>query len=369
LAEEFTSQQFGATRLDFRIAATRGFIIKPTRPLAGVNPWIWYAPTFIGAGKEQFPKAPLYDWLFKNLLDNGYWIAGVDVGESYGNPEGRRQFTEFYEYIVSRFRLSAKPCLLGQSRGGLMLYNWAEENANRVGCIGGIFPVTNLESWPGLSDPKLQSAYHLSEAQLKADLANHNPIDRLEPLIHARIPMLSIHGDSDMSVPLLQNSFELTRRCNSQGGTAGLEIIRGKGHQEDPAYFESKQLLTFYVNFLRNAANSVSTTSSIATDKKSTECHWINQQWSPRPPCEICFERCTVPAGGHISKVKYSCKGAGCGWSYNPTGGYEALYALDAGGGGFTWARRWQSTDKIEDIYTITYDIPRGSAVSPPLTP
>jgi pimeloyl-ACP methyl ester carboxylesterase len=352
------------------VAGAKGFIIKPTHPLANMKPWIWYAPTFIGRypepplrGEEQFPKQPLYDWMFTNLLASGYWIAGVDVGESYGNREGRKTYTAFYEYVVATFGLSSEPCLLAQSRGGLMLYDWAEEHVSRIKCIGGIYPVTNLESWPGLSNPKLQAAYRMSEAELKAHLAEHNPIDRLAPLIHARIPILNIHGDKDQSVPLLQNTFELTRRYNLQGGTADFEIIRGKGHDEDPEYFESKRLLGFFLSFLKSSSpKTVPVTSPASLTKSnkqnSVDCVWINQKWPPRPGCEICFEKCSVPATARVSKITYSCTGKGCGWSYNPYGGYDALYALDPDGSGFTWARRWQSGDEIKDVYTITYELP-----------
>jgi len=244
-----------------------------------------------------------------------------------------------------------------------MLYNWAEENVSKVECIGGIFPVTNLESWPGLADPKLQAAYDMTENRLKEHLADHNPIDRLESLIKAKIPILSIHGDRDKSVPLLQNTFELTRRINKQGGTADFEIIRGKGHDENSEYFESKHLLAFFLSFLRSDDSKTLTMTSPASPNKpakqsTVDCLWSNQKWPPRPGCEICFEQCSAPAGAHISKVAYSCTGKGCGWSYNPYGGYDPLYALNPEGAGFTWARRWQSGDEIRDVYTITYELP-----------
>src|SRR5271157_2960136 len=162
----------------------------------------------------------------------------------------------------------------------------------------------------------------MSEAELKAHLAEQNPIDRLAPLIQARIPIFNIHGDRDKSVSLLQNTFELTRRYNIQGGTADFEIIRGKGHDEDPEYFQSKRLLGFFLGFLESGSTkAVSVTSPVLANKSdkqhSVDCVWTNHQWPPRPGCEICFEKCSAPAGAHISKVTYSCTGKGCGWSYN----------------------------------------------------
>jgi hypothetical protein len=76
-----------------------------------------------------------------------------------------------------------------------MLYNWAIDNPSSVACIAGIYPVCNLSSYPGLS--KASGAYGLNEEQLAAQLAEHNPIDRLEALSKAHIPIFHIHGDDD----------------------------------------------------------------------------------------------------------------------------------------------------------------------------
>ncbi|OHB77699.1 MAG: hypothetical protein A2W31_09085 [Planctomycetes bacterium RBG_16_64_10] len=47
------------------------------------------------------------------------------IGESYGNVEGRRVYSALYSELTSNHHLAPKACLLPQSRGGLMLYNWA----------------------------------------------------------------------------------------------------------------------------------------------------------------------------------------------------------------------------------------------------
>ena len=47
-------------------------------------PWVWYAPTLPGLpGAEE-------KWMFRQFLYAGIAVCGIDVGESYGNPEGRR---------------------------------------------------------------------------------------------------------------------------------------------------------------------------------------------------------------------------------------------------------------------------------------
>src|SRR2546423_315713 len=79
------STQYGARRHDFAVGENKGFVILPIKPAEdGTRPWIWYAPTFIG----NLPD-PSHEWMFTRLLSAGFAIAGVDVGESYGNPRGR----------------------------------------------------------------------------------------------------------------------------------------------------------------------------------------------------------------------------------------------------------------------------------------
>ena len=250
LKAQAESQEFGATRVDFAVSGGNGFVIKPNHPSAGpLKPWVWYAPTFVKATPQmgRYPNASL-DWLFTRLLDKGIWIAGVDVGESWGNARGRKAYTVFYKRVRKEYALSPHPCLLAQSRGGLMLYNWAVEHPRDVGCIAAIYPVTNLEGWPDLGGEKIQRAYGTNEAQLRKHLSKNNPIDRLAPLARARVPIFHIHGDADKVVPLEQNSLDFARRYNDLGGKAEVEIVHGKGHEEVPEFFQSERLLDFILD-------------------------------------------------------------------------------------------------------------------------
>ncbi len=238
------SRQFGLQREDFRVGPKQnaGFVILPSKPAAdGSKPWIWYAPTFVS------PRGSLPDeehaWIFKQLVARGFAVAGVDVGESFGNPAGRAAFTDFYRAVVKRYGLGPKACLLAQSRGGLMLYNWAAEHADCVQCIGGIYTVCDQSSWPGLA--KSCPAYGMTEAELAKHLAEHNPIDRLAPLARAKIPILHLHGDADTLVPLDRNSGELARRYRALGGAMELVVVKGKGHEVCPEFFENRRLVDF----------------------------------------------------------------------------------------------------------------------------
>jgi alpha-beta hydrolase superfamily lysophospholipase len=215
------------------------FFLPPLQPAAdGSRPWLWYAPVFTG----KYPNAASR-WLFDRLRGAGFAICGIDVGESYGSPAGRAIYTKLYETLTRERSLSSRPCLLGQSRGALMLYNWAVEHPRSVSRIGGIYPVCDLRSYPGLA--RAAGAYGMTEAQLQEHLREHNPIDRLAPLAAERVPLLHLHGDADKAVPLEANSGELIRRYRAFGGPAELVVVNGKGHEEVPEFFQSARLLEF----------------------------------------------------------------------------------------------------------------------------
>ena len=80
----------------------------------------------------------------------------------------------------------------------------------------------------------------MTAEQLKAELAEHNPIDRLAPLAQAQVPLFHIHGDSDTVVPLEENSAELMRRYRKLDGVITLKVIKGQGHDRWPGWFQNQ---------------------------------------------------------------------------------------------------------------------------------
>jgi pimeloyl-ACP methyl ester carboxylesterase len=239
--------QYGGTRENLRVEGRIGFVILDASvEVEGPRPWVWYAPTFIG----QNPGAE-NAWICERLVAKGYAIAGVDVGESYGSPYGTRIYGEFYDLAREQYGLAEKPALMAQSRGGLMLYNWAIENPTRVACVVGIYPVCDIRSYPGVE--RAYSAFRISERNFVNRLGEFNPIDRLEPLAKAGVPVLHIHGDSDTVVPLEENSRELATRYRSLGGDAEVIVVPGKGHEAVPEFFHRQELLDFLLEHTQPA--------------------------------------------------------------------------------------------------------------------
>lgn len=231
-----------AEREDFLLGDNHAFVIQADKPGAvdGRKPWVWYAPTFHKRlpGKQE-------QWMFDRLDRAGVAVAGVDVGESMGNPAGRARFQALYRHMVER-GYSRTPVLLARSRGGLMLYNWAVEHPGCVGGVAGVYPVCNLLSYPGLD--RAAKAYEMTPEQLKAELAEHNPVDRIAPLAKAKVPVLHLHGDADRVVPLEANTALLAERYEALGGPIEVEVIKGGGHDVKRHWFESEKLVRFMID-------------------------------------------------------------------------------------------------------------------------
>ncbi|MCA9124408.1 MAG: prolyl oligopeptidase family serine peptidase [Planctomycetaceae bacterium] len=235
------SEEFNWHR--FEVAGRPAFMILPEpeyrrEPM----PWVMYAPTF----DKTLPNEAHEGWMFRRWLTAGIAIAGVDIGESFGSPTGRATYNSLYEKLTTgNPPFQSRANLLARSRGGLMLYNWAADNPDKVKSIAGIYPVCDLRSYPGLA--RACAAYDLVENELAALLSQHNPVDRLAPLAKAKIPIFHIHGDTDQVVPLDANSGAVSTRYKELGGEMELVLARGQGHNMWSGFFECEALVNFVI--------------------------------------------------------------------------------------------------------------------------
>jgi dipeptidyl aminopeptidase/acylaminoacyl peptidase len=225
----------GGRLLRQRVDGRPAFILEPEHPAAG-RPWVFYAPSFEGV----YPK-PRQAWIFSRLLASGIAVTGIDVGESHGSPRGRAWFTRWYRHVTADLGFAPRACLVPQSRGGLMIYNWAVEHPEWVAGVSGIYTVCDLRSYPGVEEAC--EAYEMSAAQLTAELAAHNPVDRLASLARLRVPIFHIHGDADSAVPLEANAGELARRYRALEGPVDLLVVTGYGHEEHAVFFERDEVV------------------------------------------------------------------------------------------------------------------------------
>jgi len=216
----------GYVRHDFKVDGCPATVVEPKQVAPG-RPWVWRAE-FFGA----FPQVDLA------LLGRGFHLAYIRVGNTFGCPDALAHWDVFYRELTEKYRLSPKPVLEGLSRGGLYCFNWAARNTDKVGCIIGDNAVLDFKSWPagkgkGKGSPrdwkKLIQDYHFkSEAEALA--YEKNPVDNLEPLAKARVPIFLMCGDADRVVPFEENGAIAHQRYKKLGGPIELLVKKGMGH-------------------------------------------------------------------------------------------------------------------------------------------
>jgi len=190
------------------------------------KPWIWRTE-FLG-------HAPQVDVA---LLGKGFHVAYMDVSNMYGAPVALDHMDKFHAHLTKEFDLSSKPVLEGLSRGGLLAFNWAARNPDKVAAIYGDLPVCDFKSWPGgkgkgKGSPgdwkRLLKVYGMTEAQAMA--YKLNPVDNLAPLAKAKIPILCVAGDADKIVPIDENTQIVEKRYQALGGQIEVILKPGCGH-------------------------------------------------------------------------------------------------------------------------------------------
>lgn len=224
------SEWHGYERLDFVVAGQPAILIIPKEPAPG-KPWLWRAEWF---GDRHGPQVALA------LLKRGWHYAYINASDRYGSPEAMRIFDAFYRRLTAELGLAPKAVLEGFSRGGLYAFNFAADHPDRVAALYLDAPALDLKSWPGYRSarwPEVAARYGLTLAEMET--AKVSPLDRIEPVAKAGIPIIGVSGDADEIVRLEENLGVLAARYREAGGLIEVILKPGAGHSphslEDPA--------------------------------------------------------------------------------------------------------------------------------------
>ena len=242
----------GYELIDFKLGNVACKVVIPKK-IADGKPWVWRA-RFWGH-EPQFDLA---------MLERGYHIVYCNVGNLFGSPEAVKRWNECYDYL--RFEHLFADCVVleGMSRGGLIIYNWAAANPDKVAAIYGDAPVMDFKSWPGGKAVSkgvgpgdagawkaCLKAYGMTEAEALA--YKGNPIDNLAPLAKAGVPIIHVVGDIDKVVPVAENTAIAQARYRKLGGV--FEVIHKKDVGHHPHCLKDPQLI---VDFIQRNDQSVS---------------------------------------------------------------------------------------------------------------
>ena len=232
--EETTSAPFpgtksdwhGFARYEFEVGGKKVSVVRPEQPAEG-KPWVWHGEFF---GHKPAPDIA--------LLKRGFHIVYLSVPNMLGSPNAVRHWNDCYAELTGKYGFAKKVALVGLSRGGLYCYNWAIANPEQVACIYADAPVCDFKSWPGgkgvgpgsANDWKLVlEQYHFTN-DAEALAFTKNPVDQLEPLAKAKVPLLHVYGDADEAVPWQENTGLIAERYRKLGGDITLIAKPGGKH-------------------------------------------------------------------------------------------------------------------------------------------
>lgn len=215
----------GYQGIEFTNEGNQCFVVQPHAEAAG-KPWVIRARFW---GHE--PQTDI------ELLEKGFYVVYCDVSNLYGSPQAIERWNSFYKRM-RKAGFHRKAVLEGMSRGGLIVYNWAAQNPEKVACIYADAPVMDFKSWPmgkGTSDgsvgdtQQLLKAYGFANEQEALDW-KQNPVDCATVIAKAGIPVIHVVGDADQVVPVAENTTVFEERLQKLGHPLIVIHKPGVGH-------------------------------------------------------------------------------------------------------------------------------------------
>jgi len=218
---------------EFEFNGRQSFIVFPKKANEE-RLWVWRARFW---GHE--PQVDIA------LLEKGYHLVYTDVAGLFGSPKAVEIWNKFYDFCRNEYKLNKRVALEGMSRAGLIVYNWASQNTDKVSCIYVDAPVCDIKSWPGGlyngdgSPEEWKACLEVYGLDEKSALNYKGiPLNTCVKVAKSGIPVLHVCGEADTVVPVAENTSLLERNYKNAGGNIRIILKEGVGHHphclEDP---------------------------------------------------------------------------------------------------------------------------------------
>ncbi len=208
----------GFERLEFEFNGRRAILVLPKEPCKDKK-WLYKTEYF-----EAFPTFEI------EMLKRGYYVAHLSNKSRLCPKEDTDMRPLFCEFLKEKFGLCEKCLPVGMSCGGMQAVYFAAEYPQYVAALYIDAPVLNLLSWPlGLGESK-----GACPEEFKRDIGiplaemlsyRYHPIDCKEKLLKSGIPIFMVCGDSDITVPYIENGKILSDYFKANKGNI-TEIVK-----------------------------------------------------------------------------------------------------------------------------------------------
>jgi hypothetical protein len=208
LLSDSTSLWKGYTRYHFEVDGRDAFVTAP-KTTSDQKEWVWRA---------RFPE--WHTEMDEILLDSGVFIAYINTDNMFGSPRAMEVWDAFYSHMVNERGFAPRLSLEGVSRGGLFVFNWAKRHPWKIHSIYTEAPVCDFKSWPGGKGTGkgdkgsweiLKKSYGFQNDE-QALAYSDNPVDNLEYLARAKVPIICMIGLNDQVVPPSENIYILSEK-------------------------------------------------------------------------------------------------------------------------------------------------------------
>ena len=204
--------------------------VKVPAQAAPGKPWLW-----VGEFGGHLKK------LEDGLVEKGWHVAYVGVSNQFGSARAMGVWEKVYAELTAKRGLSAKPALLGISRGGLYINAWARLHPDRVCVLYHDNGVCDVRSWPagakllaqGKGSPRDWELYRKEfgfGGEEEALARSLRPTDGMLPVVKAGVLLISCHGTADQTVPYVDNAGQLVKFWQDNGGVVKLFPKEGGDH-------------------------------------------------------------------------------------------------------------------------------------------
>ena len=217
------SEFLGFKRIDFLFEGREAILVFPGE--ADTNKSWLFKTEYFGA----FPAFEL------EMLRRGYHLAYITNASRWHLPEDSEVRSRFCSFLHDAFGLHTKCVPVGMSCGGLLAVYFAAAHPECVSVLYLDAPVLNYLSCPcavGGSDPSMYDEFVRHKGMTIHDLINYrnHPIDNADKIIAAKIPLALVCGDSDQTVPYVENGLALSQMYHASG-LPFFEVLKpGCGH-------------------------------------------------------------------------------------------------------------------------------------------
>ncbi len=217
-----TMEMYGFEAIKFTFSERSAVLIKPKCKPNGK----WALKT------EYLPAFPETEI---ELLNRGWHIAYNENFNRWAQERDLERKGEFISFVSKTFGLEEKCAVVGMSCGGMYGVKLAAKYPEKISVLYLDAPVMNLLSCPaqmGVAEVGFFDEFYSFTGISKSELLSYrdHPIDKMDILLKADIPVVLVAGDSDKTVPYVENGLLLEKYYKANGGRIKVYIKAGCDH-------------------------------------------------------------------------------------------------------------------------------------------